>query len=142
MVLVGCGRIAFDPAGDGDAAVGSGSGTGDTCASARRLTVGEPLANQSIDGVANDYGGLCGDGADVVYAFELTRGGMHMITVEASFAGAMSVGTSCPPSGLASCSSLSAGMPSSGGNTFAAGTGYVIIDKTGGAGTTFEIRME
>lgn len=157
LVLVGCGRIAFEPLGSsadargdganapGDGATApfdtSGSIAGDTCATARPIAIGQTLASESIAGAADDLGNACGNGPELVYAFTQPAMMSRTVSITATFSGAVRQSDVCPPVST-NCQSFAASSPKDAQMTHPAGTIYVMIDKTTGAGTTFTISLQ
>lgn len=146
VVLAGCGRIGFEPPGGAGTTVDAatpGAGNGELCATARTIALGMPLTNESIAGAADDHPGMfCGNGPDLVFAFDQPVMAMRTITITADFAGAAWVSRTCPPSGAGACATFSAGQPAIAGGMYPPGRSYILIDKTAGAGTTFSVSVD
>src|SRR5215510_3379668 len=117
LVLVGCGRIAFDPVGGaGDGGGGGGDddaaavGQGESCANAKPIGLAMPTFG-SVAGAADDVAGLCGNGNEVVYKLNVTVNGMLQIRVLSTFDGTVIKAPSCPPStSFNACASFSRGL--------------------------------
>ena len=157
VVLAACGRLGFDPVGD-DASGSATSdasatrdasatdvpvgGAGEACASAGVLVLGQQLTGQSLASATNDVmANLCPDGIDLVYALTASTSGTRTISLNADFTGAVVTSPLCPPSG-ANCSSFVANTPLNAPTSIPAGTTYVIVEKSSGAGTTFSLRVQ
>lgn len=151
IALAACGRLGFDPRGEGDDGGGSdldgstGSATpppNDLCAGAIDFSLGVPLADQTIDGARDDYtaAAFCGNGPEVVLRVTTPSAGSRDIQMTATFSAGVTIGSTCPPATL-SCALLGPGS-SGAGISFAAGVNYVVVDRVGGTGTTFTITVE
>lgn len=148
VVMLGCGRIGFDPPGATDArgdgtAPGDGlvGGTGETCASARAIAIGETLADQSIANADDDHANGCSNGPDVVYVFTQPAMVARTIKITAAFTGAAALASTCPNAST-TCADFTPTTPLDAQMNFLAGTAYIVVDKTGGSGTTFTISVE
>jgi hypothetical protein len=154
LVLVACGacgRVGFDPLGndapnsdggtDGNSG-GSGGGSGEACATARRVAIGVPLA-VDIASATNDIPGRpCGDGPELVLAFEESAPVTRIIRFDAAFNGAFSLSTTCPLTAQAGCQTFASNSPVMLMSSVGAGTSYIVIDWLGGTGTTGTLRVE
>ena len=165
LYVCACGRVNFDPLGEGvlgdGGTAGSGDGggpsdggagsgvdappiAGDTCTTARAINIGDVLQNESLIGAADDHSVICSGGIDVVYRFTQPVTGTRQVDVLADFDGIAWVntgGNGCPPV-TGGCQQFSADVQYSGTPTVGAGTRDIMIEKTGGAGTSFVIGLQ
>ena len=142
VVLASCGRIGFDPLGGGPTGDGGGSGGslapgGEACANAVTLT--PPLSGTAtFTGTSDDIAGtsLCPDvGVDIVYAISSTA--VRTLHFAPTFSGQLILSATCPPVAFTSvCFPASPTMPADGNFS---GSGYFIVKKMPGGGTTFEL---
>jgi hypothetical protein len=149
-MLAGCGRINFDPLGEGGGSgtdargIDTPTGDGETCMAARTIAIGDTFENQSIAGALDDHTLICPGGVDVVYQFTQPAAGTRQLQVLADFDGAAWVNTSgsaCPPIN-GTCSLFVANLATNMMPNVSAGTRTIVIEKTGGAGTTFSISLQ
>ena len=150
--LASCGRIWFEPLGGGAPGDGSGSSTsdvpagtlppgGETCTTATPIAFGTS-GTGSIAGATNDVQfPPCADGVDIVYQLSAATAGLHHIVIVPTFNGIMTTSTMCPPL-TGGCAALSANMTGDEMASFEVGTNYVIIEKTSGAGTSFDLTIQ
>jgi hypothetical protein len=162
LALGACGRIGFDPLGGGGTGDGGGNGIdgsptdgssvdgpgmavpmgGETCASAVPLAFGTSGIG-SIAGAVNDLGVLpgCVNGPDIVYRISVPATANHRLYLRPSFNAALTLANACPPAGGA-CQTVIENQTYDNMPQFQVGTMYVIIDKTGGTGTGFELMLQ
>ena len=145
IVCCACGRINFDPLGGDDQSGDGGnpSGSGETCADPRAIAATTVLPDESIAGATNDATtGGCVDGVELVYRFDVTASREYAVTILATFDGGLYIAQQCPPSS-GSCVPFSANMSRLLNPILDAGeTWYIVVDKTGGAGTTFSLAVQ
>jgi hypothetical protein len=146
-----CGRVGFDPPGgdamhsgsgnDGNSG-GSGGGSGEACATARLVTIGVPIV-VDIASATNDIPARpCGDGPELVLAFEEPAPVTRTIRFDATFNGAFSLSATCPLTAQAGCQTFASNSPVMLMSSVGAGTSYIVIDWLGGTGTTGTLRVE
>jgi hypothetical protein len=160
LVLASCGRVGFDPlGGGGDGGPGAGDGTtggsdtggsetgdpvaGEDCASAVDLAIGSS-GTETFTGVANDVAPLisfCPDGVEIVYRVTVGSTQDRMLHFKPTFDATLSTSSQCPPSG-GGCQTVITNQTFDKSEQFQSGTNFIIIDKTGGQGTSFELGLQ
>ena len=154
VLVCACGRLNFDPLGEGSASGDGAAGgdtlgvdsvaiSGDSCANPRDIVIGQVFSSETLAGANDDYPGLCQVGPDVVYRFTQTSGA-RQIDLLADFNGYVYIqtaGTGCPPT-TGGCQSFVANTQYTGSPTISAGTRHILVEKTGGTGTSFSISVQ
>ncbi len=144
-MLAACGRVGFDPLGEGgDGGGSSGAVPGDVCATAIDFGLGVTLSDVSIAGANDDYpAGFCGNGSDLVLRVTAPSAGQRFASATTSFDLGLMASAACPPP-VGSCSRIGAGQGSGVQVSIdlVAGVNYIVVDRGAGSGTTFSIRIE
>jgi hypothetical protein len=65
-----------------------------------------------------------------------------MYAVDGTFDGALWTSQTCPPSTGSICSAFAIGLPASNTRPLPAGTNYIIVDKSSGANSTFDVNLQ
>jgi hypothetical protein len=147
VVVIGCGRLGFDPAGDGNAGLGDAASVlppaGNSCASAATLVLPTSGTDSIASATANLSSGNCTTAPQVGYVMPIATAGNRTVTILATFDGVLMLTQFCPATSNGNtCENFSTNQTKIATRSLPVGSTYLFVSSTSGTGTTFQLSVK